>query len=102
MTPEELRDLAAKEKAAQAEGDTTLNVCVAAGCMSSGADKVKEALTKGRRPLRRKPCRVKGVGCMGLCEAGPLVQVGADGPLYRGSHSRRCPRSHQNSLRNRR
>ena len=83
MTPDELRDLAAKEKLAQTNNEITLNVCVAAGCMSSGGDQVKEALTRGA-PSASKPCRVKGVGCMGLCEAGPLVQVGDGGTLYQG------------------
>ena len=83
MTPEELRDLAAKEKAAQPKDEITLNVCVAAGCMSSGSDKVKDALTKAA-VSSPKPCRVKGVGCMGLCEAGPLVQMGENGTLYKG------------------
>jgi bidirectional [NiFe] hydrogenase diaphorase subunit len=84
MTPEELRDIATKEKATQAESGIPIHVCVAAGCMSSGADKVKEALTKGiAAAAPAKPCRVKGVGCMGFCEAGPLVQVGVDGPMFR-------------------
>ncbi len=83
MTPEELRDLAAKEKTAQAKDEITINVCVAAGCMSSGSDKVKEALISAAASAG-KPCGVKGVGCMGLCEAGPLVQVGENGTLYRG------------------
>ncbi len=83
MTPEELRDIAAKEKTAQAKDEITLNVCVAAGCMSSGSDKVKDALATAAASSS-KPCRVKGVGCMGLCEAGPLVQIGETGTLYRG------------------
>src|ERR1035437_6856794 len=84
MTPEELLGIAAKEKAAQAEGGIAIHVCVAAGCMSSGADKVKDALAKGIAAVPgAKACRVTGVGCMGLCEAGPLVQIGVDGPLYR-------------------
>jgi bidirectional [NiFe] hydrogenase diaphorase subunit len=84
VTPEELHDLAIREKNTQAEAGTTLNVCMAAGCMSSGGDKVKEALTKGLTSAPAgKPSRVKGVGCMGLCEAGPLVQVGSDGPMYK-------------------
>ena len=28
-------------------------------------------------------CRVKGVGCMGLCSAGPLVSVRPEKTLYR-------------------
>ncbi|MFZ1081107.1 MAG: NADH-quinone oxidoreductase subunit NuoF [Candidatus Kryptoniota bacterium] len=52
----------------------SVNVCVAAGCVSSGSDKVKEAI--GREVLEHgleKKCKVKGVGCLGLCSQGTLV-----------------------------
>ncbi len=80
MTPEELQEIASKEKTVSTDGGSTLHVCMAASCISSDADKVKDALTKS---ASAKPCRVKGVGCMGLCEAGPLVRQGTDGPLYK-------------------
>ncbi|HEX2973166.1 MAG TPA: NuoF family protein [Tepidisphaeraceae bacterium] len=76
MTPEELSKIATIEQEEQQQHQYTINVCVAAGCLSSHSDKVKDALDKevSRRGLESK-CRVKGVGCMGLCAAGPLVQV---------------------------
>ncbi|HVO33474.1 MAG TPA: NADH-quinone oxidoreductase subunit NuoF [Elusimicrobiota bacterium] len=84
MTPDELHELAAKEKKALQESTAaTINVCMAAGCMSSGGDAVRDALAKGAGAAGGKPCKVRSVGCMGLCEAGPLVQVGSDGPMYR-------------------
>jgi bidirectional [NiFe] hydrogenase diaphorase subunit len=82
MTPEELHRIAETEWNAQ-QVPYTLNVCMAAGCVSTQSDKVREALerevekrgTSGR-------CKVKGVGCMGLCMAGPLVSLGEEGTLY--------------------
>ncbi|MGE5607705.1 MAG: NADH-quinone oxidoreductase subunit NuoF [Bacillota bacterium] len=76
MTPEELSKIATIEQEEQQQHKYTINVCVAAGCLSSHSDKVKDALDKevSRRGLESQ-CRVKGVGCMGLCAAGPLVQI---------------------------
>lgn len=76
MTAEELVKIAVIEQEAKAQYRHSLNVCVAAGCLSSRADLVKESLEKEvqRRGLDRH-CQVKGVGCLGLCAAGPLVNV---------------------------
>ena len=76
---EELKQIAEKEQEAIAPLEHTVRVCVAASCLSSHSDQVKGALeseVKGRG-LEHK-CRVKGVGCMGLCAAGPLVEVAGD------------------------
>jgi len=82
MTPEELRRIAETEWNAQ-QVPYTMNVCMAAGCVSTQSDKVKEAL---ERELEKRNvgerCKVKGVGCMGLCMAGPLVSLGEEGTLY--------------------
>jgi bidirectional [NiFe] hydrogenase diaphorase subunit len=61
-------------------GRYSLNVCVAAGCLSSGSDKVKEAIEQAVRShgLENK-CSVKGVGCLGLCSQGPLVAASSLG-----------------------
>ncbi|MBK1702357.1 NuoF family protein [Thiococcus pfennigii] len=49
-----------------------VRVCMAASCQSSGAQPVFAALSEGGQG---DACRVKAVGCMGLCSAGPLVAV---------------------------
>jgi bidirectional [NiFe] hydrogenase diaphorase subunit len=79
MTPEELLELAAKEQERQAGFKHNIRVCVAAGCMSTGSDKVKEALQNevDARGLK-EACQVKGVGCLGLCSSGPLLTVDND------------------------
>ena len=76
MTPEELLKIALIEREARAQSRHGVDVCVAAGCLSSRSDLVKDALDKEvtRRGLERH-CQVRGVGCLGLCAEGPLVQV---------------------------
>jgi bidirectional [NiFe] hydrogenase diaphorase subunit len=78
MTPEELEDIAAGERQAQESVERHVCVCTAAGCLSAGSGAVKEALAKAAGP----GLKVKGVGCMGLCSAGPLVAVEPAGVLY--------------------
>jgi len=76
MTPEELSKIATIEQEEQQRHQHTICVCMAAGCLSSRSDQVKDALDRevSRRGIEHE-CRVKGVGCMGLCAAGPLVEV---------------------------
>jgi len=76
---EELKQIAETEQEAIAPLEHTVRVCVAASCLSSHSDQVKGALESevNARGLEHK-CRVKGVGCMGLCAAGPLVAVASD------------------------
>jgi bidirectional [NiFe] hydrogenase diaphorase subunit len=62
------------EKAAQFQH--TVKVCVAAGCRAAQSELLKEALeneVKGNG--QEKSCQVKGVGCLGLCSAAPLITV---------------------------
>jgi bidirectional [NiFe] hydrogenase diaphorase subunit len=83
MTPEELEQIANTEREAQAGIPRKVNVCVAAGCLSCQSQAVKDALEK--EISRRGPgvqCKIKGVGCMGLCAEGPLVST-SDGTLYK-------------------
>jgi bidirectional [NiFe] hydrogenase diaphorase subunit len=66
--------LAEQEKAAQFHH--TVKVCVAAGCRSAQSEQVKEALEREVNANGHKgKCRVKGVGCLGLCSAAPMVAV---------------------------
>ena len=83
MFPEELEQIANTEREAQADIPQAVNVCVAAGCLSCQSQAVKDALDKevaGRGPSAH--CKIKGVGCMGLCAEGPLVST-SDGILYK-------------------
>jgi len=74
MNQDDLRDIATKEQEKNAPFLHTVNVCVAASCISSHSEQVKTALeAEVKRRGLENCCRVKGVGCMGLCAAGPLV-----------------------------
>ncbi len=76
MTPEELKHMAQEERAAQKDCKHCVRVCTAAGCLSSGAEQVKDAIDSVvRRFGMEEDVPVKSVGCMGLCSAGPLVTV---------------------------
>jgi len=83
MTPEELGEITAKQEESERQFKHRLHVCTAAGCLSSGSDKVKAALEKEvkDRGLEHQ-CKVKGVGCMGLCANGPLVADKPSNVMY--------------------
>lgn len=80
---EKLQEITQIEQDAITQFEHTLNVCMAAGCVSSGGQAVKETLEKEivRGGLERW-CQVKGVGCLGLCAAGPLVEIRPEKTLY--------------------
>ncbi len=76
MNSDELRAIAEKESAAQAEKKHRVCVCTAAGCLSSGAAGVKDAFKKAVTDAGlAEQVEVAGSGCLGLCHAGPLVRV---------------------------
>ena len=68
------KKIAAKEEARTAEDPYVVKVCMAAGCLSTQSEKVRDALKAGGG---KHGCQIKGVGCMGLCAEGPLVEVAA-------------------------
>jgi bidirectional [NiFe] hydrogenase diaphorase subunit len=77
---DELRDTADEEMAKQAERPHCLRVCCAAGCLSQHNDRITQALEMHAQNHELKDhIQVKGVGCMGLCAAGPLVSVSSEG-----------------------
>lgn len=83
MDLEELNQIAADERSAQGQYRHRIHVCMAAGCLSSQSDKLKEKLEdEVKHQGKHHLCQVKGVGCMGLCGSGPLVSVEPDGTLY--------------------
>lgn len=85
MTPEELQNIIAQEHETRQSFDHRLHVCVGTGCLSVHSDQVQGALVAALKQREmEKTCQVKGVGCMGLCSAGPLVALQPEGTLYRG------------------
>lgn len=85
LTLEELQQIARIEQDRQEGFQHRIHVCVAAGCLSCQSNLVKEALEKevSRRGLENWVA-VKGVGCLGLCTAGPLIAIEPAGTLYQG------------------
>ncbi len=85
LTLEDLHQLSTIEKECSEGFQHHIYVCIAAGCLSCQSDQVKDALEKEvvRRGLENL-CQIKGVGCLGLCTAGPLIAVEPGGIYYQG------------------
>ncbi|MGC1377418.1 MAG: NuoF family protein [Anaerolineales bacterium] len=83
MLNDKLAQIASDEKEAGKKYKHQIHVCVASGCLTAHSDKIKDALSAEieRRGLTGE-CRVKGVGCLGLCAGGPTVSVEPDGAFY--------------------
>ena len=77
MNLEELEQIAVTELEAREKVKHEVKVCMAAGCLSCQSQGVKDAIAAEltKRGLGES-CKVKGVGCMGLCAEGPLVSTG--------------------------
>jgi len=58
------------------------NVCQAAGCLSMQSDAVFEALRERVVAAGLTDVAVRRVGCLGLCAAGPLVEVPELGRVF--------------------
>ena len=84
MTLDELQEIARKEREEQKRVSCHVNVSVAAGCLSLHSDQVFEILKSEvqKRGLEGS-CKVKAVGCMGLCAAGPLIRTEPQHTYYR-------------------
>ena len=85
MSAEDLEEIAKRERQIKQSVKHEINVCIAAGCLSAHSDALKEAFTKEvkKRGLEHE-CKVKGVGCLGLCAQAPLVSTENGNTLYHG------------------
>ena len=85
LTIENLQEIAKTENDAVESYPYRINVCVAAGCLSCGSDAVKASLEEEiRRQGKEKACRVRAVGCLGLCAVGPLIDISPLNVAYQG------------------
>jgi bidirectional [NiFe] hydrogenase diaphorase subunit len=83
MNQDDLALIAAQTKQSDNRYDHVVKVCVAAGCISANADQVKTQLESELKQRGLETCcKVKGVGCMGLCAAGPLVSADANEKMF--------------------
>jgi len=76
MSIEELREIQEREGEARAGKRCGVAVCSAASCQSSGGDTARKTLDGAVEEADLGgEVDVFGTGCLGLCHAGPLVQV---------------------------
>jgi len=63
---------------------TVVSVCLGPGCLAKGSDKIYEVLKKAVREERldEQGLCLKGTGCHGLCQAGPVCVVFPDDAFY--------------------
>lgn len=80
MTADDLVVLRDRERAAIDAHAASVAVCAAAGCLALGSAVVQRRVRDGleQAGLLRQ-VRVIGSGCLGLCHAGPMVQVTRSG-----------------------
>jgi bidirectional [NiFe] hydrogenase diaphorase subunit len=79
MNLEELQEIATEACSKQSSHRHCMRVCMAASCQSSGATGLMSGLSELAKEQSDADVCVKGVGCMGLCSAGPLVSVESAG-----------------------
>jgi bidirectional [NiFe] hydrogenase diaphorase subunit len=73
---DDLRIVADMEREKERRYGYCLRVCMAAGCVSQHSDTLKKAFdAEVKARGLDEQIQVKGVGCMGLCAAGPLVLI---------------------------
>ncbi len=83
MTQDDLANITAQAKKDDSRYDHIVKVCVAAGCLSANSGQVKTQLESELKQRGLESCcKVKGVGCMGLCAAGPLVSADENEKMY--------------------
>jgi NADH:ubiquinone oxidoreductase subunit F (NADH-binding)/(2Fe-2S) ferredoxin/Pyruvate/2-oxoacid:ferredoxin oxidoreductase delta subunit len=60
-----------------------ITICTGTGCVASGAETVAESFRKAVEELQLgEKVEVKGTGCHGFCEMGPLVTIRPSGYFY--------------------
>ncbi len=71
-----------KEVAPAGPARASAYVCEAASCMSAQAHQILQRLGERVTETGMRDVSVKRVGCLGLCAAGPLVQIPETGQLF--------------------
>jgi len=83
MTVEELYGKQAEELERQQALKNRIMCCSAAGCLSCGADGLRQAISAEIAAQgRQAEIELCGTGCLGMCSRGPLVLSAADNRLY--------------------
>jgi len=83
MTYEEFIQLGEEQRKKNGQYEHSIDVCVAAACVSMQSDKIKKSIEdEVKKKELGTNCRVRGVGCMGLCAEGPLININNGKSLY--------------------
>lgn len=83
MTYEEFIQLGEEQRKKNEQYEHSIDVCVAAACVSMQSDKIKKSIEdEVKKKELGTSCRVRGVGCMGLCAEGPLINIDNGKSLY--------------------
>jgi len=80
---EELEQIKHDTLAKEGEYEHVISVCTGTACLSVNSDKVIEAVKDEVAKCGLDKCRVKSVGCKGLCSQGPLLEVGGADELLK-------------------
>ncbi len=92
MRPEELYQFAEEHQAAQQKVAHTVRVCTGTSCLARHGDALQRALKdEVKQRGQDKTCHIAGVGCMGLCAAGPMVSVAPAETLYQNVSEQDVP-----------
>ncbi len=85
MRPEEFFQFAESARQSRHATSHRIRVCQGTACLALHSDTLTRTLTdEVKQRGQEKTCHVTGVGCMGLCAAGPLVAHDPPGTLYQG------------------
>jgi bidirectional [NiFe] hydrogenase diaphorase subunit len=83
MNHDELSDIAEQTRQSEESYEHVVRVCVSAGCLSANSEQVKAQLeSEVKQRGLASCCKVKGVGCLGLCAAGPLVAADGNQKMF--------------------
>jgi bidirectional [NiFe] hydrogenase diaphorase subunit len=84
MLSEDLTVMAQKRREEEQSFSQQILVCVAAGCISAGSLELLRAIKETISGKGLQHVQVKGVGCMGPCDNGPVIRVEPHAVVYRG------------------
>jgi bidirectional [NiFe] hydrogenase diaphorase subunit len=84
MTNEELLEIVNKENEDKAKFRHCVNICNVTGCAAVRSNElVAELQAEVKKRGLENEVRIKKVGCMGLCAAGPIISIEPEGIYYR-------------------
>jgi len=82
-SPAELEKLRQEILAKRDPGTTRISICAGAGCLATGAGKVIAAFTAAiEQQGLQSDVNIKGTGCPGFCERGPVVVIAPEDVCY--------------------